>query len=150
VLILGAPAAWARHTGKHKAPAHPARLLGTEFRSSGGASEIVIHTSREVELEARDEGAAPLFVLKQCRAVRPNDRRPLDTSFFDSPVIGVTLKRRGPDLHVMVLLRAAPSTRPVLRKEHGPGGTWYWILSFPSTVTAGTTGHALHTTAANP
>lgn len=151
LFTCAAPVAWGAKGGPHRTAAHPrgpvsqrtARLLGTAFRARGGAGEIVIQTSGEVELEARNDGAQPLFVLKRCRALRPNDRRPLDTRFFDSPVTGVTLRRRGADLQISVSLRAQSTTSP--RKEHGPGNTWYWILSFPPGTTADRS-----TRAANP
>ena len=147
LLLYAQSAAWAGQGRRHRAPA--ARLLGTEFHSKGGAGEIVIHTSGEVELETRAEGAAPVFVLRHCRALRPNDRRPLDTRYFDSPVTGITVKRRGRDLQLTVLLRGAPVAPPRPRKEHGPGGTWYWILSFPPIVTADTAARPLRVAWAN-
>jgi hypothetical protein len=122
-------------------------LLGTAFRAKGGAGEVVIQTSAEVELETRDEGTTPVFVLKRCRILRPNDRRPLDTRFFDSPVTAVTVKERGPDLQISVSLRDASTATP--RKERGPGNSWYWILSFPP-GTAAKSPRAGRATAANP
>jgi hypothetical protein len=106
-----------------------ARLISTGFRLTEGGSEIVIQTSAEVTLEARATQAGSVFVVKNCRILRSNDRRPLDTRFFDSPVTGVTLKEHGGDLEINVTLRGAATATP--HKERGPGNTWYWILDVP-------------------
>jgi hypothetical protein len=115
---------------------------------------VVLQTSTEVELELRAGAgvgtSGATYLLKRCRILRNNDRRPLDTRFFDSPVTGVTLKERGPDVEIEVALRSATAAQP--RKEHGPGSSWYWVLTFPRATNAhGTpaaTGGA--TAAANP
>lgn len=109
------------------------QLLRTGFHSGKDGGEVVIQTSAAVELEARPpvgkgkEGA--VFLLRHCRAVRRTDRLPLDTRFFHSAVTRVSLRQRGADLEVMVALRAAVT--PVTRKEAGPAGSWYWVLTFP-------------------
>ena len=156
LLACAAPQAWGGQGGRNGAGTHAhsrgraraARLLGTAFHTRGGTGEIVIQTSGEVELETRDEGISAVFILKHCRALRPNDRRPLDTRFFDSPVTGITLRRRGADLRITVSLRGPSATVP--RKKQGPGDSWYWILSFPPVTTAEKALRAGHATAANP
>jgi len=114
----------------HTLGAPSARLMSTGFRlTKDGGSEIVIQTSAEVTLEERSTDGASVFVVKNCRVQRSNDRRPLDTRFFDSPVTGVTLKEHGGDLEISVALRGAATATP--RKERGPGNSWYWILDVP-------------------
>jgi len=105
--------------------------MSTGFRlTKDGGSEIVIQTSSEVALEERTSDGASIFVVKNCRIQRTNDRRPLDTRFFDSPVTGVTVKEHGGDLEINVALRGAATATP--RKEQGPGNSWYWILDVPA------------------
>ena len=83
--------------------------MSTGFRlTKDGGSEIVIQTSAEVTLEERSTDGASVFVVKNCRVQRNNDRRPLDTRFFDSPVTGVTLKEHGGDLEISVALAVPP------------------------------------------
>ena len=114
----------------HTLGASSARLMSTGFRlTKDGGSEIVIQTSAEVTLEERSTAAGSVFVVKNCRVQRSNDRRPLDTRFFDSPVTGVTLKEHGGDLEINVALRGSATATP--HKEHGPGNSWYWILDVP-------------------
>lgn len=156
LLACAVPAVWAEArapghapgpAARPAAPPHGARLLGTAFHSKGGVGEVVIQTSGDVELEAHGDGTTPVFIVKDCRIVRANDRRPLDTRFFDSPVTGVSVRARGRDLEVSVSLR-----QPVVattRKERGPGNTWYWVLSFPP-ATAARDAAPEHATAANP
>lgn len=129
-----------------------ASVLGTAFRARQGGGEVVIQTSSEVVLEALGGGAAAAsntFVLRRCRILRSNDRRPLDTRFFDSPVTGVSVKERGPDVEIDVAVRGQSVATP--RRERGPGRTWYWVLSFAPTTTSrkdASAGRA--TAAANP
>lgn len=113
------------------ADAPPAHLLRSGFRVTTAGSEVVLQTSAEVGLETRGTKAAPSFVLRRCRALRANDRRPLDTRYFGTAVTGVALHQRGRDLVVQVMLREPAIATP--RKEPGPGQTWSWILAFAST-----------------
>ncbi|HEX2660482.1 MAG TPA: AMIN domain-containing protein [Polyangia bacterium] len=123
----------------HTLAASSARLLSTGFRmTKEGNSQIVMQTSTEVTLEQRATSDGSVFVVKNCRVQRSNDRRPLDTRFFDSPVTGVTLKEHGGDLEINVALRASATATP--HKEPGPGNTWYWILDVPGTRRASAPG----------
>ena len=104
-------------------------LVRSGFHVTDGGSEIVIQTAGEVDLESGGSPASPTFVLRRCRAVRANDRRPLDTRFFGTVVTAVALRQRGPDLIVRVSLKDAKTTATT-RKERGPGDTWSWIVTF--------------------
>ena len=106
----------------------PAHLLRSGFRTTEVGSEVVLQTSAEVELETIGTEAAPAFLLRRCRAVRANDRRPLDTRFFGTTVTGVALRQRGRDLIVRVTLKGAAAA--TTRKERGAGDSWTWILAF--------------------
>ena len=105
-----------------------ASLLSTAFRVTRGGGEIVLQTSAELTLETRGDSSSTSFVLKGCRILRSNDRRPLDTRFFDSPVTGVTIRERGPDVEIDVSVRG--QSVATSHQERGPGRTWYWVLTF--------------------
>ena len=152
--LTSAPSGTHRLVSQGGAGGNVARLLGTGFRVKPGTSEVVIQTSAEVTLEARSTPAGSVFVLKNCRIFRNNDRRPLDTRFFDSAITGITLKEHGPDLEISVTVRGTSVATP--HKERGPGASWYWILEFPRrdaiprSDTAPTTKSSKTTTAAAP
>jgi hypothetical protein len=122
VSAAGAPAA------KGSPRAGEASLLSTAFRVRRGGGEIVLQTSSELTLETRGDASSTSFVLRRCRILRSNDRRPLDTRFFDSPVTGVTIRERGPDVEIDVSVRG--QSVATSRQERGPGRTWYWVLTF--------------------
>lgn len=105
-----------------------AQLVRSGFRVTATGSEVVLQTSAEVDLETRGTKKAPAFVLKRCRALHANDRRPLDTRYFATSVTSVALRQHGSDLVVQVTLREAATTST--RKEQGPGDAWSWILAF--------------------
>lgn len=111
-----------------KASAPMADFLRSGFRVTSAGSEVVLQTSAEVELDTRGTQAAPSFVLRRCRALRANDRRPLDTRYFATAVTSVAVRQRGRDLVVRVTLREPADATP--RKERGPGETWSWIVAF--------------------
>lgn len=130
-----AAAARVERKPKGTAKAAPAaHLLSTGFRAKpgGGGVEVILKTSSEVELAApsRRGRDAVSFILRECRAVRRNDRLALDTRYFRSPVTRVAVKQRRRDLEVAISLRS--SVTPLPRKEPGPDGTWFWILEFPA------------------
>jgi hypothetical protein len=112
-----------------------AQLLRTGFRAQQHAGQVRLQTSTAVKLEPRaNQKNAAVFVLRGCRAGRRNDRRPLDTRYFDSAVTRVSLRQRGPDLEVVVVLRG-PVT-PLTRQEEGPSGSSVWVLDFPAATMA--------------
>jgi hypothetical protein len=113
-------------------PGGPARLLWTGFEGRAEGGRVVLQVSADVSLEARPsphkDGA--LFVLRRVRVLRANDKLPLETRYFDStPVTRVELRRRGADLEIAVKLRRPAQAS--LRKEPGPGGSFFWMIEFP-------------------
>lgn len=116
------------------------RLLWTGFRAQPDGGEVLVQTSSEVELETRASKDGPVFVLKGCKVLRRTDELPLETRYFDSPVTRVSVKQHAGDLEIAVSLRQTVTAVP--RKEAGPGGSWFWVLAFP------TVGDATRTTAA--
>jgi hypothetical protein len=128
-VAAGAPGRGTR-LGWH--PGGPARLLWTGFEGRAEGGRVVLQVSADVSLETRPsphkDGA--LFVLRRVRVLRANDKLPLETRYFDStPVTRVELRRRGADLEIAVKLRRPSQAR--LRKEPGPGGSFFWVIEFP-------------------
>ncbi len=147
-----APVSAAAAPGAKGSPhAGEASLLSTAFRVRKGGGEIVLQTSSEVTLETRGDASSTSFVLRRCRILRSNDRRPLDTRFFDSPVTGVTIRERGPDVEIDVSVRGQ-SVATSRRQERGPGRTWYWVLTFapPPSARQGSSSAGAAAAAANP
>lgn len=113
------------------------QLLWTGFRLNPDGGEVLLQVSADVELEPRPSKDGVVFVLKKCRAIRRIDQLPLETRFFASPVTRVSVRQRAADLEIAIALRQ-PSTA-VPRKEAGPGGSWFWVLSFPAAADTTTT-----------
>jgi hypothetical protein len=120
---VGTKVAWRAGT----VPQH----LWTGFRSDAdGGGEVLIQTTGEVELESRPskDGTGTIFLLKHCRAGRRIDQLPLDTRFFQSPVTRVAVRPLAGNLEIAVSLRG--SATAVSRKDAGPGGSWFGVLTF--------------------
>src|SRR6185312_10263195 len=75
----------------HARPLRSVKLGSIGFRPSGSdGPEIVLHMSGPVAYAMREATASTLFLdLDRTEIVVANDRRPLDTHFFDTPVVRI-------------------------------------------------------------
>jgi hypothetical protein len=88
------------------APAPSAQLREVGFRQLPGSSRVFFRTSVTPRFSVQDVGENVIRVeLENTRAVRRNDTRFLDTSFFSSAVAMVTPMRRGTSYVVEIKLR---------------------------------------------
>ncbi|HWE24829.1 MAG TPA: AMIN domain-containing protein [Myxococcales bacterium] len=83
---VGKPAARAAPS-RAPAPRSEAQvhISGIGFRPLGGG-EVIVRSDRPVEYEVSSAEAAVLIHLRSARIPLQNNRRPLDTRFFDGPI----------------------------------------------------------------
>ena len=87
-------------------PAPRARLTEVGFRNVGGVSRVFLRTSVTPRFVIQDVGQDVVrVVLENTRALRRNDLRLLDTSFFSSAVVRITPARRGSSYVLDIRLR---------------------------------------------
>ena len=119
----GSPMSWPKGTGGGP------RLIWTGFQMTAGGSRLYLQTTADVELAVRPGKGGLTITLQNCRIHMRNAARPLDTSFFRTPVKMVSVHQRKKDIEVAVALREAADSTP--RKQAGPNGSQFWILDFP-------------------
>ena len=72
------------HTGVHSFARGP-RISAIGFRPMGGG-EVIVRSDRPVEYEVSSADTAVLIHLRSARIPLQNNRRPLDTRFFEGPI----------------------------------------------------------------
>lgn len=95
-----------------------------------GASRFFLQTTRPVQVDQRSEEGRFVLILKSTRLHLRNNRRPLETRYFNTPVEAARIERRGRDLAFVMDLRA-PVT-PVVSQERASSGYNFVFLEFPA------------------
>ncbi|MFP2910026.1 AMIN domain-containing protein, partial [Pyxidicoccus sp. 3LFB2] len=75
------------------------------FQQQSGASRVFIRTNEPVRYTASEDGRAVVVELENTRIDLSNNTRPLDTSFFSSPVTRVEADSAGRGVRVTIQLR---------------------------------------------
>jgi len=117
-----------------RAPRQPseARLMtwpGFQARPDG-ASRFFIQTTQPVVHEMRVETGRVVILLKQTRLHLRNNRRPLETRYFNTPVSRAWIERRGHDLAFVLELRAQAT--PVVSTQPAENGYHYLFVELPA------------------
>lgn len=95
-----------------------------------GASRFFLQTTGAVQVEQKNEDGRFVLVLKGCRLHLRNNRRPLETRYFNTPVQSARIERRGRDLAFVMSLRA--QVTPMVSTQSGSGGFNFILLEFPA------------------
>jgi hypothetical protein len=97
-----------------------------------GGSRVFVQTSIEVTPELKREGQSDNWQVLLAHVALPpgNARRPLDTSFFNSPVKSVRTLARGQGVAVILSMRA--KLKPIVRTERAQSGYFFTYLEFPA------------------
>jgi AMIN domain-containing protein len=94
VALVGAPAPGGANSGRpaaslpnsgRKAPAGQIRISGIGFRPLGGG-EVLVRSDRPVEYEVSAADTSVLIHLRSAHIPLQNNRRPLDTRFFEGTI----------------------------------------------------------------
>ncbi|MFP2931438.1 AMIN domain-containing protein, partial [Pyxidicoccus sp. 3LG] len=78
-------------------------LIG--FQQQSGASRVFIRTNEPARYTVSEEGRSVVVELENARIDLSNNTRPLDTSFFNSPVTRVDADSSGRNVRVTIQLR---------------------------------------------
>lgn len=105
---------------------------GFQLLANGG-SRVFIQTSVAVSPTLKHEGSHLVVSLPGVSLPPGNVRRPLDTSFFNTPVKSVRVKpHKGGGASVEVELRGGVSVSPNLHSEKAANGYFFVYLDFPA------------------
>jgi hypothetical protein len=107
----------------HKRPTNTTGPVATfpGFRVlAGGASRVYVELTAPVAVEQHPTKGTLVYTLKGARVLARNNRNPLITTHFSSPVSRVRLVPNGMDLDVVIELRAdAPGTHRIVTDANG-------------------------------
>lgn len=93
-----------------------------------GRSRFFVQTTGPVTYESFPESGRFVLLLRNARIHLRNNRRPLVTRYFDTPVQQAKLARRGRDLAFELRLRPGADARPSIREQGGAGGSAFRFL----------------------
>lgn len=91
-----------------------------------GSSRVFVQTSAPVEFDSEAQPRRFVLRLKGIKVPLSNNRRPLETKFFATPVTRVRLARRGRDTLVILELREA-ATPQVYARQEGDGQSYVYV-----------------------
>jgi hypothetical protein len=95
-----------------------------------GGSRVFLQVSKDPRFEVREETGRFVVLLESTRVHLRNNRRPLETRYFNTPVRRVRVERR--DKKVAVVLELRGQAVPRVRTEPGPDGTFHFLyVEFP-------------------
>lgn len=95
-----------------------------------GRSRIFVQLTSRVETEVQSGLNQVVMVLKRAQIAGRNNRRPLETRFFNTPVTRAYLKKRGTDTVLILELRS--NALPVVGTEQASSGYFFVFLDFPA------------------
>ncbi|MFM2416268.1 MAG: hypothetical protein RL385_991 [Pseudomonadota bacterium] len=103
---------------------------GFQVLPSGG-SRVFIQTSVEVKSELKREGMSFVLVLSGVGLPAGNNRLPLDTHFFNTPMASLRTKLADGGHAVSVTMQMRAEVTPVLRTERAANGYYFTYVDFP-------------------
>ncbi len=117
-----------------RAPAQPgaSQLMtwpGFQERPDG-ASRFFVQTTQPVTHEMRREQGRVVILLRNTQLHLRNNRRPLETRYFNTPVSRARIERRGHDLAFVLEMRA--DVTPSVSEQPAENGYHYLFVEFPS------------------
>jgi hypothetical protein len=95
-----------------------------------GRSRIFVQLTSRVETEVQSGANQVVMVIKKARIAGRNNRRALETRFFNTPVTRAYLKKRGTDTVLMLELRS--NALPVVSTQQASSGYFFVFLDFPA------------------
>ena len=112
----------------------PATLLtwpGFQMREDG-SSRFFLQTSGRVEVASSGSEGRFEVLLRNTRVHLRNNARPLETRFFNTPVVRARTERRGSDLAIVFELRSGSTARPRVQSVPSDSGYYYVYIDFAS------------------
>lgn len=109
--------------------------VGTDARMAGfetladGSTRLFVELSRPVAYDTKAGRSTLTYVLKGAHADRRNNQNPLVTVHFNTPVTSARLTPHGPDLWLVVDLRA--NVQPTATMDATKDGTGRLRIEFP-------------------
>jgi hypothetical protein len=94
-----------------------------------GGSCFFIQTSQPVEVATQKSEGQFELVLRNTRVHLKNNYLPLETQFFDTPVLRATVQRKAPK-DVVMLFEMREDATPTITQKKGKDGFNYVFVKF--------------------
>ncbi len=100
----------------------------------GGASEVIVEFSKEPSAPTEHRAAGSItYVFKGAQVARANNKNPLITVHFDTPVSSARLVNKKGELHLVISLRPGVDVAPTTGvRAPGDGAGKQFFVKFPS------------------
>ena len=95
----------------------------------GGSSRIFVQSAQKPTTNVRRSGQGFEVVLAGVDLPAGNNRLPLVTRYFNTPVRRARIKKKGGEVVVVLDMRA--DVAPTVRQEKAQSGYWFTYLEFP-------------------
>lgn len=93
-----------------------------------GGSLVFVQAGQPVTVERKDKGSKLVLILPGMSLPAGNTRRPLETSFFNTPVTRVHLKKHKKGVALVLHLRSG--AEPQVTTESAPSGYHFVMVRF--------------------
>jgi len=114
---------------RRSAPVHLLTWPGFQAHEDG-SSRFFLQTSSTVETSTSRAPGRFELILKNTRVHLRTNRLPLETRYFNTPVVRALVERRGHDLAIVFVLRA--EVAPRISTETASNGYHYVFVDFPA------------------
>ncbi|MCA9582042.1 MAG: hypothetical protein KC416_09630 [Myxococcales bacterium] len=108
---------------------HPHITWSGFQRMADGGTRVFLQVTAEVTPESGWKKDKFVVTLPGTKVYLRNNRLPLDTRFFNTPVNNTKIRRHKKDTVVELTMRK--KVAPTVRYSHGQGGYWFIFLEFP-------------------
>jgi hypothetical protein len=96
-----------------------------------GRSRFFVQLTSQVEVQiASSRSGQYVVILQNVRVAGRNNRRPLETDLFNTPVKRAYLRQKKKDTEIVFELKSA--TIPVITNQPGAGGFYFIVFDFPA------------------
>lgn len=102
---------------------------GFQLRDDGG-SRFFLQTNGRVDLRTTIQPRQVTVILERVRIAGRNNRRPLITRYFDTPVTSARLKPRGK--HAAFVMKLRRPAQPTVSQTQTASGYHYVLVEFPA------------------
>lgn len=101
------------------------------FESKDGSSEVFFQSVAPFQVSQRVDGGTVVVTLSGLRKLGRNTWRPIDTRFFDTPIAGITARKKGRAIQVRIAFKTAKdAAQGTVRTATEADGMYYAYLSF--------------------
>lgn len=118
-------------TKKPRRPPPKGTLSWIGFETKDGGSEVFFQSAAPFQVSQRVSQGAVVITLSGLTRLGHNTWRPIDTRFFDTPIAGITARKKGRTVEVRVAFKTAKeAAQGTVRTATEADGMYYAYVTF--------------------